>query len=145
MSDDENPGPESLTPEAEHYVGAAIQGIWLQRTVESASKIVTAIHVQQEPFQERCELQLLTLQLSAIEFGASFQPVASIELAGFYLWLLEGDFVIFVDEAMNMRIWDWQSGYWGLIKDPTNQVMNAPVRHLSSKISTSMDIAESVL
>lgn len=147
MSDDANSGPEPLSPKAEHYVGASIQGIWLQRSVESASTIVTAIHVQSEPLGNQCELQLLTLQLFDVEVAATFKPMASIELTEFFLWLLEGDFVIFVDGSMNVKIWNWKSGAWGLIKDPTNEVLNVPVcfSYFKPFITSTKDVAEFLL
>jgi hypothetical protein len=121
-----------LTPEASYNVGAPIQGVWLQRSVESSSKIITAIHAEQliggdDGGMWRCELSLFTLQLSPVEFGSSFTLEARLELPDFYLWLLEGDFILFVDGLMDIRVWNWKLGLWGHITDETNRPIDGLV------------------
>lgn len=111
---------------------APIQGVWLQRSIESSSKIITAIHAEQlipdgDEVIWRCELNLFTLQLSSIEFESSFTLEASLELPDFYLWLLEGDFIVFVDGSMDILVWNWKLGLWGYITDETNRPVEGPV------------------
>lgn len=129
ISDD----PVMMTPKASYQAFGPIQGIWLQRSIESSSKIVTAINIEQlvsDDFEPhwRCELQLLTLQLSPSEDTSIFDHIASLELPEFYIWLLEGDFIVFVDALMDVRIWNWKMGQWGYIKDATNEAIDGPVR-----------------
>jgi hypothetical protein len=106
--------------------------VWLQRSVESSSKIVTAINVEQWVPEDgdglwRCELNLFTLQLSPVKYGSSFTLEAILDLPDFYLWLLEGDFIVFVDGFMDIRVWNWKLGLWGYIKDDSNVAIDGPV------------------
>lgn len=111
-----------MIPEASFHTHASIYGVWLQRSVESSSKIITAIHTQPIAWEESSELQVLHLQLSSERQKSSFHLVAGLALPGFCLWLLEGDFIVIVDENMVVKIWNWKSDQWGIIRDPTNEV-----------------------
>lgn len=93
---------------------------------------MTAINVEQWVSEDddslgRCELNLFTLQLSPVKYGSSFTPEAILDLPDFYLWLLEGDFIVFVDGFMDIRAWNWKLDLWGYIKDDSNMAIDGPV------------------
>jgi len=129
---DPSSSSDQLTPEASYNAGAPIHGVWLQRSAESSSKIMTAINVEQwvseaDDGLEHCELNLFTLQLSPVKYGSSFTLEAILDLPDFYLWLLEGESIVFVDGFMDIRVWNWKIGLWGYIKDDSNMPIDGPV------------------
>ncbi|KAF8314774.1 hypothetical protein DL93DRAFT_991877 [Clavulina sp. PMI_390] len=109
-----------MKPEAQYSSeGRPIQGVWLQRTAESPSKIVAIIYIQPHSLSPS-ELRVLILNLSSEPQKSSFELQASLLLPWPNLWLLEGEYVLYVDDGMNVRVWNWRDDLWGVINDPTN-------------------------
>jgi len=67
-----------------------------------------------------------------VAFESTFTLKATLELPDICVWLLEGDFVVFVDGFMEIRVWNWKLGLWGYIVDQMNRAIDDPGSDLSN-------------
>lgn len=117
-------GPElsgRIDPKLSLHLAAPIAGIWMQRSIRSASIIVIAAVTETYTADlVSVHVHIVELTIASVEGERAFQTVAESVLPDYNLWILEGDYFIIVDTQLQIRIFNWKLGKWGHVHDPAN-------------------------
>lgn len=110
-----------IAPMLSLYLSAPIAGIWMQRSIRSASIIVIAAVTETYTADYvSVHVDIVELTISPVEGESAFERIAASVLPDYNLWILEGDYFIVVDTQLQIRIFNWKLGKWGHVHDPAN-------------------------